>query len=102
MDVLRSIFPDKATLTKFASWMAALTKSRIQEKSFRFPGSPNTGTYVDIVYDVINPVGVQWVCDKMMGISPKTKENPSGLYTYNELYDILTTLVRCLFFPALF
>ncbi|KAF9477868.1 heme peroxidase [Pholiota conissans] len=92
MDVLRAIFPDKATLTKFATWMAAITKSRIQEKSFRFPGSVNTGTYLDIVKDVINPVGVQWVCDKMMGISPKTKENPSGLYTYNELYDILSTL----------
>ena len=64
MLALRAIFPDKASLAKLASWMGALTKANIAAKSWKYPGLP--GTYVDIVYDVINPVAVQWVCDKMV------------------------------------
>ncbi|KJA20426.1 hypothetical protein HYPSUDRAFT_166972 [Hypholoma sublateritium FD-334 SS-4] len=90
MLALRAVFPDKASLTKLASWMGALTKANIAAKSWKYPGLP--GTYVDIVYDVINPVAVQWVCDKMLGVSPKTKENPHGLFTFNELYNMLATL----------
>ncbi|KAF8957351.1 heme peroxidase [Flammula alnicola] len=88
--VMRSIFPDKDSLTKFAAWMGATVKSKIQEKSFKYTGV--SGTYVDIVKDVINVAGVQWVCDKMMGISLKTKDNPTGVYTVNEVYDMLTAM----------
>ena len=68
------------------------------------------GTYIDIV-NVINATSVHWAADRMVrfsfatiffshqksdsqcGLPLKTKQNPSGLYTEQEIYDMFSTLM---------
>lgn len=76
--------------------------------NLRYDGVP--GTYVDIVRDVINIVSVHWAADRLVGhvdqesrtemtfsqqcgLPLKTKDNPRGLYTEQEVYDMFSTLV---------
>ncbi|RDB14949.1 Psi-producing oxygenase A [Hypsizygus marmoreus] len=88
--VLHALFPDKDSLSQHATWFASMVKAKIDEKSWTYPNVP--GKYVDIVHDVLNAVAVHVTADKLTGISLKTKDNPSGLYTERELYDMLATL----------
>ncbi|KAG5644792.1 hypothetical protein DXG03_007613 [Asterophora parasitica] len=90
--VMHALFPEKDSLNKHAAWFAEATKAKIQEKSWKYPNV--AGNYVDIVKDVINTVSAHVSADKLTGIQLKTKENPSGIYTENEFFDMLTTLVR--------
>jgi hypothetical protein len=52
---------------------------------------------VDIVHDVVNTVSMHWAADRLCGIPLKTKENPRGLYTVHEVYDMFTTLFNLSF-----
>jgi hypothetical protein len=49
------------------------------------------------VKDVINIVSTHVAADKLCGIPLKTKDNPSGLYTEQETFDMLTTLFTVTF-----
>ncbi|KAF5370929.1 hypothetical protein D9615_009815 [Tricholomella constricta] len=93
--VLHALFPEKESLNQHAAWFAAAMKAKIQEKSWKYPNV--SGNYVDIVKDVINIVSAHVSADKLTGISLKTKENPSGMYTENEFFDMLTTLFSVTF-----
>ena len=75
---------------------------------------PNvSGNYIDIVKDAINPVSAHFVADKVVnsilihktmfetnnrqtGIDLKTRENPSGMFTENEFFDMVAVLVSSL------
>jgi len=52
---------------------------------------------VDIVKDVVNIVSCHVTADKLTGIDLKTEENPRGVYTENELFDMLVTLFNTTF-----
>ncbi|KAF5372301.1 hypothetical protein D9615_009236 [Tricholomella constricta] len=93
--VLHALFPEKESLNQHAAWVAAAVKAKIQEKSWKYVNVP--GKYVDVVKDVINAVAAHIAADKMTGIPLKTKSNPSGIYTENELFDMLATLFTVTF-----
>jgi len=67
---------------------------KITERSWKYEGVP--GTYIDIV-NVINATSVHWAADRMCGLPLKTKQNPSGLYTEQEIYDMFSTLFELTF-----
>jgi len=93
--VLHALFPEKDSLQQNAAWFAAAVRAKIKEKSWQYPNVP--GTYVDIVKDVINIVSTHVAADKLCGLPLKTKDNPSGLYTEQETFDMLTTLFSVTF-----
>ncbi|KAG6830523.1 hypothetical protein H0H87_007821, partial [Tephrocybe sp. NHM501043] len=93
--VLHALFPTPEALGLHARWFASSITKKIKEKTFKYPNV--TGNYVDIVKDVINVVSAHVSADKLTGIDLKTKENPSGMFTENEFFDMLTTLVRVTF-----
>ncbi|TFK61201.1 heme peroxidase [Pluteus cervinus] len=91
---LHALFPTKQSLDEYNAWYRDNVTQRIQEKSWKYDGV--SGVYVDIATDVLNATSVHWAADRLCGLSLKTKENPSGLYTVQEVYDMLTTLVSTL------
>ncbi|KAL0959662.1 hypothetical protein HGRIS_011364 [Hohenbuehelia grisea] len=86
-DVLHALFP---TETSLDLWLREETVKQIKEKTRKLDGVP--GSYVDIVKDVINNVACRLAAEKICGISLKTQENPSGIYTEKEVFDMLVTL----------
>lgn len=93
--LLHALFPEPASLTAYTSWYKEKTIEFVLEHSYKIQGVP--GTRVDIVRNVINLVSVHWVADWLIGIPLKTKANPKGLFTEQELYDMLTILFQCVF-----
>ncbi|RDB17409.1 Psi-producing oxygenase A [Hypsizygus marmoreus] len=94
--VLQALFSDKQSSGDHAAWFAASLKAKIHERSWRYPNVP--GKHVDIVRDVINIVSVHFAADKLTGVRLKTTTNPSGFYTENELYDMLTIIFTYAYF----
>ena len=91
-------------------WYRDSVIQNIKERSWKYEGV--AGTYIDIV-NVINATSVHWAADRMArlpllqfifasksdcqnfqcGLPLKTKQNPSGLYTEQEIYDMFSILV---------
>ncbi|KAG6852246.1 hypothetical protein C0991_001607, partial [Blastosporella zonata] len=88
--VLHALFPEKDSLNEHAAWISAAIKAKVQEKSWKYTNL--TGNYIDIVKDVVNAVAAHFSAEKLTGISLKTDDNPSGIFTENELFDLLATL----------
>ncbi|KAG6848129.1 hypothetical protein H0H93_003124, partial [Arthromyces matolae] len=89
ISILEALLPDKESLIRHTIWLSTSLTAKIKEKSWQYPNTTNS---VDIVNDVINAVCAHVAADKLMGITLKTNDNPSGLFTENEFFDMLTTL----------
>jgi len=87
---LHALFPSKDSLDKYRDWYRDGIANKIKERSWKYDGVP--GNYVDIVRDVINVISVHWAADRLCGIPLKTKDNPTGLYTEQEVYDMFATI----------
>ncbi|KAG5337782.1 hypothetical protein C0989_008907 [Termitomyces sp. Mn162] len=101
------LFLDKDSLDQHVAAFSASIVARIKEKSWKYvlfrKFSKQTdqvgiryfnvsGNHIDVVKDVINPVSAHFSADKLTGIDLKTRENPSGMFTENEYFDLLTVL----------
>ncbi|PFH53338.1 hypothetical protein AMATHDRAFT_187988 [Amanita thiersii Skay4041] len=94
---LEALLPNKDAMHKHGQWFSESLLRKITERKWKYGGVK--GTYVDIVWDVINASVVHWVAEHLFGLPLKTDGHPEGLYTENELYDILTKLYS-LKFPS--
>lgn len=105
-----ALFPNgKASVEAYAVMYKSLTADLIKENSYTINGVP--GTRVDIVRSVISLVTVHWVADcivsptpfvrptvadaPQIGIPLKTKKTPDGLFTEQEVADMLALLTTC-------
>ncbi|KAI0783170.1 heme peroxidase [Abortiporus biennis] len=94
-EALHAIFPDEKTIDGYITWFKQKTAEFIGSKSYKLDGT--AGTRVDIVQNVINLVFVHWAADYLCGISVKTKDNPRGIFTEQEIYDMFTLLFSTVF-----
>ncbi|KAJ3844035.1 heme peroxidase [Lentinula raphanica] len=92
---LHALFPTQDSLDSYRRWYKENVTQRIKERSWVYDGVP--GNYIDIVNDVINVTAVHWAADRLCGIDVKTKNNPSGLYTEQEIYDMFALLFTLTF-----
>ncbi|GJJ13725.1 hypothetical protein Clacol_007981 [Clathrus columnatus] len=83
------------TVNNHVSWYKQKINDLIKEHSYKIDGV--SGTRVEIVGNVINVAAVHWACDYLMGIPLKTKDNPHGILTEQEVYDALALLFTCVF-----
>ncbi|EFE40287.1 hypothetical protein TRV_04981 [Trichophyton verrucosum HKI 0517] len=65
----------------------------LHSKAYKLGGTINQ---VDIVRDVINMAHVHF-CAAVFSLPLKTEENPRGVYTEKELYDIMALVFKCIF-----
>ncbi|KAK7695141.1 hypothetical protein QCA50_002331 [Cerrena zonata] len=97
--VIRALFPNKEVVNGYVSWYKQMTQQLVKENSYKISGIP--GTRVDIVRNVINLAAVHWASDWLMGTPLKTKNHPIGLFTEQEMYDVLMLLCTCVFINVL-
>ncbi|CAL1694713.1 unnamed protein product [Somion occarium] len=98
-EVIRALFPDHDTCNGYVAWYKAKTQELLQEYSYKIDGVP--GTRVDIVRNVINLVAVHWASGWLVGAPLKTRQHPIGLFTEQEMYDVLMLLCTCVFINVL-
>jgi len=92
---LHALFPSETSLSQYRNWYRDSTIQKIKERSWKYDGV--NGNYVDIVKNVINVTSVHWAADRLCGLPLKTKDNPNGLYTEQEVYDMFSTLFTLTF-----
>ncbi|KAF8901487.1 heme peroxidase [Gymnopilus junonius] len=89
--VMHSLFPDKKALNDHSAFFVSVIKSKLNEKVWGYEGLP--GKFVDIVKDVVYPAAAHVAAEKLTGVPLKTKDNPKGIFTELELFEMLATLV---------
>ncbi|RXW15244.1 hypothetical protein EST38_g10604 [Candolleomyces aberdarensis] len=76
----------------YVQWFKETTQKELKEQTFRV-GKTN---YVD-VWQLVKTVHTYWAADQLCGIPLKTKENPRGKYTVNEVFDYFCDLFTASF-----
>ncbi|KAI1185120.1 linoleate diol synthase [Nemania serpens] len=71
------------------------TDRLIQEKSYKMIGT----NFLDVVRNVAHIAPVQFAA-RTFGLPLKTKDNPKGVYTEQELYAILALIFVCIFYEV--
>ncbi|KAK7681445.1 hypothetical protein QCA50_015537 [Cerrena zonata] len=98
-EVLHALFASQSVVNTYVDWYKKSTADLIKQHSYKISGVP--GKRVDIVRDVINLVGVHWASDWLMGIPLKTKDHPAGLFTEQQMHDMLMVLHTSVFINVL-
>ncbi|KAM5345930.1 hypothetical protein ACJ41O_011791 [Fusarium nematophilum] len=79
--------------TAIKSFYSMIAERLLAEKSYKLGGS----TQVDVIRDVGNLAHTHFVA-RMFNLPLKTKENPKGIYSEQELYKVLAVIFVCIFF----
>lgn len=94
---MHALFPDHEAMDRYRQYYRDQTNFFLKTKSFKLSSSNGSPRYVDIVQNVINMTSVHWACDQLCGISLKTEQNPRGVFTEQEAYDLFMILFTCTF-----
>ncbi|KAF7300907.1 Heme peroxidase [Mycena kentingensis (nom. inval.)] len=92
---LHGLFPTQGSMSDYRVWYREKIGNLVEDRSFALDGA--RGRFVDIVRNVVNVAAIHWATDKLCGIALKTKENPSGMYTEQEMYDMFETMFTLTF-----
>ena len=87
---MHSLFPTEDSMATYVNFYKSKTLELIKSQSYQLHGA--RGTRVDIVRNVINIASVHWAADYLIGLPLKTKENPKGLFTEQEVNGMLSLL----------
>jgi prostaglandin-endoperoxide synthase 1/linoleate 10R-lipoxygenase len=77
------------------SFYSQTTDRLIEEKSYKLVGT----NFIDIVRDVGHAAPVHFAA-RTFGLPLKTKDNPKGIYTEQELYAVLALIFVCIFYDT--
>ncbi|KAJ6549816.1 heme peroxidase [Mycena capillaripes] len=88
---LHTLFPTKNSLADYQKWYRDVVAQKIKTRSWKYDGVP--GNYIDIVKSVVNAAAVKWAAEQLCGIELKTQENPHGVFTEQEVYELFATLL---------
>ncbi|KAL4078615.1 heme peroxidase [Scleroderma yunnanense] len=92
---LSALAPSAEAVDKIGEYFYTKTRELIEQNSLPFIGT-NTRS-VNIVRDVLKCVPVCWAASEIGGIQLKTKQNPHGVFTPRELYDMLGDIYQFVF-----
>ncbi|KAJ7811064.1 hypothetical protein B0H14DRAFT_3755883 [Mycena olivaceomarginata] len=88
--LMHTLFPSQESLSMCKAWYRDFPTQKIREHSWKYHGVP--GNYIDIVKSVINTTMVHWAAECLCGLSVKNNDNPRGLYTEQEIYNMFIVL----------
>ncbi|KIJ37088.1 hypothetical protein M422DRAFT_232076 [Sphaerobolus stellatus SS14] len=86
----------KEKIAQHASFYYDQTTTLLAEKSFMASGS--TTRTVDVVREVINCLPLHWITNRVVGLSLKTVDNPTGRHTEQELFGYLAVIFSYIYF----
>ncbi|OLN90159.1 Linoleate 10R-lipoxygenase [Colletotrichum chlorophyti] len=75
------------------NFYAGITEQLLREKSYKLAGK----THVDIIRDVGNIAHVHFA-SRIFNLPLKTQQNPKGVFSEQEMYQILAAIFVCIFF----
>ncbi|KAH7890809.1 heme peroxidase [Phlebopus sp. FC_14] len=94
-EFLDALTPSPDAIDNIGKYFYNKTRELIEVNSFALIGTKTRS--VNIVRDVLKLVPVYWAASEIAGIPLKTKQNPHGVYTPRELYDILGEIYQFIF-----
>ncbi|KAI6149466.1 heme peroxidase [Pisolithus tinctorius] len=92
---LGALTPSAEAVQKIGDYFYKKTRELIEQNSVPLIGT-NTRS-VNIVSEVLKYVSVHWTAVEIGGIPLKTRQQPHGVYTPKELYDILGEIYQFVF-----
>ncbi|KAH7927845.1 heme peroxidase [Leucogyrophana mollusca] len=92
---LEALAPSPEAIAKIGAFFFNKTRELINVHSYSLVGE-NTRA-VNVVRDVLKFVPIHWAATEIAGIPLKTKKHPHGVYTEQELYDILGDIYQFVF-----
>ncbi|KAG6919504.1 hypothetical protein DXG01_005094 [Tephrocybe rancida] len=93
--VYKALADSPESIDKIGRFFFDTTRKLVDSNSFQLIGKKTRG--LDVVRDVLKYVPVYWAANEVAGFSLKTKENPEGHYTPQELYQILGDIYSFIF-----
>ncbi|KAI8952599.1 linoleate diol synthase [Xylaria longipes] len=81
--------------THLKTFYSQTTDRLIQEKSYKLIGT----NFLDVVKDVGHVAPVHFAA-RTFGLPLKSKDNPKGVYTEQELYNVLALIFMCIFYEV--
>ncbi|KAH7914862.1 heme peroxidase [Hygrophoropsis aurantiaca] len=94
-ELLNILTPSPEAIGKIEKYFFNKTKELINSYSFSLVGDKTRA--VNIVRDVLKFVPIHWAASEIGGIPLKTKQHPHGIYTEQELFDILGEIYQFVF-----
>ncbi|KAI3322602.1 linoleate diol synthase [Xylariaceae sp. AK1471] len=82
-------------ISHLKNFYSQTTDRLIKEKSYKLVGT----NFIDIVRDVGQAAPVHFAA-RTFGLPLKTKDNPKGVYTEQELYSVLALIFVCIFYDT--
>jgi len=76
-------------------FFAATVRRKINEAAWSYDNVP--GKYIDIVKGVIYPTVAHVAAERFIGTALKTKDNPKGMFTELEMFEMLASLFTMTF-----
>ncbi len=95
--VMKGLYP-RNWKSEIESFYSETTVKLLKKYASNVPGKTNTWQ-VDIVRDVANLVNARFAAS-VFSLPIKTEETPLGLYTEQEIYQVLCICFICIFFNA--
>ncbi|KAG2364875.1 putative linoleate diol synthase [Suillus spraguei] len=92
---IRALAPSPEAISAIGTYFHNKTKELIEQHSFSLIGQNIRG--VDIVRDVLKFVPLHWTATEIAGIPIKTKQNPHGVFTESQLFDMLGEIYQFIF-----
>ncbi|KAL4245304.1 hypothetical protein ABKN59_010400 [Abortiporus biennis] len=100
--LLNALWPKgNESVNEFLQWYKEATFSLLDQHKYNVnDATSNPPWRIDIVQNVINLVSVHWATDYLLGIPLKTKENPRGVFTEQEVFDMLALFYSSVFLES--
>ncbi|KAJ8594598.1 putative linoleate diol synthase [Rhizopogon salebrosus TDB-379] len=92
---ISALTPSPEAVTSICAYFYNKTKELIEQSSFPLIGEKTRA--VNIVRDVLRFLPLRWAATEVAGIPMKTKQNPSGVYTETQLFDMLSEIYQFVF-----
>lgn len=92
---ISALAPSPEAISAIGTYFHNKTKELIEQHSFSLIGQKTRG--VNIVRDVLKFVPLHWAATEIAGIPIKTKQNPHGVFTESQLFDMLGEIYQFIF-----
>ncbi|KAG1881160.1 heme peroxidase [Suillus subluteus] len=92
---ISALVPSPEATSAIGTYFHNKTKELIELHSFSLIGQNTCG--VNIVRDVLKFVPLHWAATEVAGIPLKTKQNPHGVFTESQLFDMLGEIYQFIF-----
>ncbi|OAX33207.1 heme peroxidase [Rhizopogon vinicolor AM-OR11-026] len=87
--------PSPQAASKICAYFHDKTKELMEQRSFPLIGEKTRA--INVVRDVLKSLPLHWAATEVAGIPLKNKQNPHGVFTESQLFDMLSEIYQFIF-----